>query len=57
MAIIYKDNNAKNKSIDLLRKVSKAKPMINDFAHSANIFLTPLIDVTLKELKQIYDNL
>lgn len=57
IAIIYKNSNAKNNSNDLLKKVSKAKPMINDFAHSASIFLTPLIDVTIKELKQIYNNL
>lgn len=56
VAIIYKDINARKQNIDLLMKISKARPMLNDFAHSANIFLTPLIDVTLNELKNIYDS-
>lgn len=57
IGVLYNDVSARNQNIDLLKKVSKSKPMLNDFSHSANIFLTPLIDVTLKELKEIYDNL
>lgn len=57
VAVLYKDVNVRNQNIDLLKMVSKSKPMLNDFSHSANIFLTPLIDVTLKGLKEIYDNL
>ena len=57
VSILYKDENVRNQNMSLLVKVSKAKPMLNDFAHSANIFLTPLIDVTLNELKNIYNEI
>ena len=57
IGVLYNDVSARNQNINLLKKVSKSKPMLNDFSHSANIFLTPLIDVTLKELKEIYNNL
>ena len=41
--------------IELLSEVNKVRPLLNDFAHSANIFLTPLIDVTVEEIIDIYN--
>lgn len=57
IAVLYNDLNTRTKYNDLLKKINTAKPMLNDFAHSANIFLTPLIDVSFNELNRIYQNL
>lgn len=41
---------------NLINKISSNNTMFNEFGHSANIFLTPLIDVQLKRLFDIYDD-
>ena len=54
---LSEDDEISDKYSQLIFMCAQIKPMLNDFAHSANIFLTPLIDVEIKELNDLYDSL
>lgn len=54
---IYHDEGAMEKYGNLCAKISKNLTMLNDFAHSAGIYLTPLMDVDLNDLYDMYEDI
>ena len=52
---VHKEEIIRKKYKDMLYIGNYLNPLFNDFAHSANIFLTPLIDVQINDLLNYYD--
>ena len=54
---IRRDSNDWNTYKDICMQISVNLTMLNDFAHSAGLFLTPLIDVKISDLYEIFDSI
>lgn len=54
---INKDSTAWNNYKDICMAIAVDLTMLNDFAHSAGIYLTPLIDVKLSDLYSMFDKI
>ena len=54
---IRRDSNVWNTYKDICMQISVNLTMLNDFAHSAGLFLTPLIDVKISDLYEIFDSI
>lgn len=52
---VYKNEVIRENYKELLYIGNWLNPLFNDFAHSANIFLSPLIDVQIDDLLDYYD--
>lgn len=57
MTAINKDTIAWGNYKDICMNIAVDLTMLNDFAHSAGIYLTPLIDVKLVDLYSIFDKI
>ncbi len=57
ISVIYADATTRQNYKDICTKISVDLTMLNDFGHSAGIYMTPLIDVDIKELYNIYDEI
>lgn len=54
ISAIYADKNIQQECKDICVKISVDLTMLNDFGHSAGIYMTPLIDVDINDLYKIY---
>ena len=54
ISVIYADKSIQQAYKDICVKISVDLTMLNDFGHSAGIYMTPLIDVDINDLYKIY---
>lgn len=57
ISAIYADKSIQQDYKDICVKISVDLTMLNDFGHSAGIYMTPLIDVEINDLYKIYKDI
>lgn len=57
ISAIYKKTSIWNNYKNFCYEIASSLTMLNDYAHSAGIYLTPLIDVNIKDLYKLFDKI